>query len=129
MKNIPTTCRYPLYFVQYTTSDYTLGLSGLMLWLKQNFPTLDLPNVSSPGTRARSPVVILVGRLAYVVNWFLPLWGNYRNWSAIASSNVLTKSQINKRGHICILLTLRRVRVAIVPVQKQWVLNMMIVCL
>jgi hypothetical protein len=68
MKNIPTTCRYPLYFVQYTTSDYTLGLSGLMLWLKQNFPTLDLPNVSSPGTRARSPVVILVGRLAYVVN-------------------------------------------------------------
>lgn len=64
MKNIPTTCIYPWYFIQYTTSEYIHGLSGLMLWLKQPFPTLDLPNVSSPGTRARSPVVILVARLA-----------------------------------------------------------------
>jgi hypothetical protein len=63
MKNIPTTCGYPLYFIQYT-SDCIRVLSGLMLWLKQNFATLDLPNVSSPGTRAGSPVVILVARLA-----------------------------------------------------------------
>ena len=64
MKNIPTTCRYPLCFIQYTTSDYIHGLSGLILWLKQHFPLLDLHNVSSPGTRARSPVVIRVARLA-----------------------------------------------------------------